>query len=95
MRRLVAAQRELHGGGETSQSDWSEEEEEDADAEGESLPDGPQLVGPHVHDAGHEALDDAELAVNADRLMEQVKAFQLFVASIELHIELRPTSFSK
>ena len=30
MRRLVAAQRDLHGG-ETSQSDWSEEEEEDDD----------------------------------------------------------------
>jgi hypothetical protein len=29
MRRLVAAQRELHQGGETSQSDWSEEEEEE------------------------------------------------------------------
>jgi hypothetical protein len=29
MRRLVAAQRDLHQGGETSQSDWSEEEEEE------------------------------------------------------------------
>jgi len=29
MRRLVSAQRDLHTGGETSQSDWSEEEEEE------------------------------------------------------------------
>ena len=33
MRRLVSAQRDIHSnlGGETSQSDWSEEEEEDVD----------------------------------------------------------------
>ena len=37
MRRLVAAQRERHGGGETSQSDWSEEEEEEEEEAGGGL----------------------------------------------------------
>ena len=50
-------------------SHWkSEKEEENADPEGEKLSNGPQGVGPHVHDAGDQALHDAELAVDADGL---------------------------
>ena len=51
----------------------AEEEEEDADEGGEGATTGPEEPGEDVDQAGHEALHDAELAVNADRLKEKEK----------------------
>ena len=52
----------LHGHG------GAEQEEDDADARGELAPPRPQVAGEHVDDARHQALHDAELAVDPDRL---------------------------
>lgn len=58
MRRLVAVQRELHGG-ETSQSDWSEEDEEvGADT------DDPDAGLDHLSMAANGGLTDAEGAMS-------------------------------
>ena len=58
MRRMVAVQREMHGG-ETSQSDWSEEEEED-DERGETDDGGLD----HLSMAANGGLTDAEGAMS-------------------------------
>jgi hypothetical protein len=47
--------------------------EEDAGGRGEGPPPGPQQRRPHVHNARHQTLHDAELAVDADRLEERRK----------------------
>ena len=51
----------------------AEEEEEDADGRGELAPPRPEGVREHVHQARHQGLHDAELAVDADRLLENEK----------------------
>ena len=58
MRRMVAVQRELHGG-ETSQSDWSEEEEEEEER-GETDDGGLDLLSM----AANGGLTDAEGAMS-------------------------------
>ena len=45
----------------------SQQAHEDGHGQGELLPVGPQLVGPVVHQAGHERLRARELAVDAQR----------------------------
>ena len=60
MRRLVAVQRELHGG-DTSQSDWSEEDEE---AEPET--DDPDAGLDHLSMAANGGLTDAEGAMSGE-----------------------------
>ena len=62
MRRLVAVQRELHGG-ETSQSDWSEEDEE---AEPET--DDPDGGLDHLSMAANGGLTDAEGAMSGEEM---------------------------
>ena len=61
MRRLVAVQRELHGG-ETSQSDWSEEDEE-VGAE----TDDPDAGLDHLSMAANGGLTDAEGAMSGEK----------------------------
>ena len=56
----VSASLRAHGG--------AEQEEHDAQARGEQPPPRPEVTGEHVHDPRHEALHDAELAVDTDRL---------------------------
>ena len=54
----------LHGHGS------AEQKEHDAEARGELPPPRPEEAGEHVDDPRHEALHDAELAVDADRLQQ-------------------------
>ena len=67
MRRLVAVQRELHGG-ETSQSDWSEDDEE-VGAETDDPDDGLD----HLSMAANGGLTDAEGAMSGERLIRDVR----------------------
>ncbi len=53
-----------------------QQEEEDADGRGEFAPALTQQLGKHVHQARHQALHDAELAVDPDGLEEGESFFE-------------------
>ena len=74
MRRLVAVQRELHGG-ETSQSDWSEEDEE-VGAE----TDDPDAGLDHLSMAANGGLTDAEGAMSGEIRDVRQKTFAFLLS---------------
>ncbi len=53
----------------------SKKKEQHADESGEGATSRPQVVREHVDQTGHETLDNAELAVDADRLRMKVVFF--------------------
>mgnify|MGYP001167085301 FL=1 len=79
MRRLVAVQRELHGG-ETSQSDWSEDDEE---AEPET--DDPDAGLDHLSMAANGGLTDAEGAMSGEERGHYLDSGELIIPSPDVN----------